>query len=135
MKVHGSCHCKQITYEAEVDPARVGVCNCNDCQVLTGSAFRVNVPASADSFRLLTGTPRAYIKTTAASGSRRRQFFCPNCGAPVAATEDSDNPSVYVLRIGCLDQKAQLPPQRRIWCGSALPWSQDISDVPGLDTQ
>ena len=33
MKVHGSCHCGQITYEADVDPERVGLCNCTDCQV------------------------------------------------------------------------------------------------------
>jgi hypothetical protein len=32
LKVEGSCHCGQITYEAEVDPDRVGLCNCTDCQ-------------------------------------------------------------------------------------------------------
>ena len=36
MKVTGSCHCGQITYEAEVDPETVRVCHCTDCQKLTG---------------------------------------------------------------------------------------------------
>ena len=110
MKVNGSCHCGAITYEAEVDPERVGVCHCTDCQVLTGSAFRVSVPAPAQTFRLLTGHPKTYLKT-ADSGAKRRHSFCPNCGTPIAASADSDNPPAYSLRVGCLAQKAQLAPK------------------------
>jgi hypothetical protein len=134
MKVNGSCHCGQITYEAEVDPQRVSLCNCADCQMLTGSAFRVSVPADAQSFRILTGNPKVYVKT-ADSGARRRHSFCPNCGAPVAASADTDVPPGYSLRVGCLVQKAQLPPTRRIWCKSALAWAQNVSSVPGIEGQ
>lgn len=134
MKVNGSCHCGEITYEAEVDPERVGICHCTDCQVLTGSAYRVSVPAPAQSFRLLTGRPKAYLKI-ADSGVRRRHVFCPNCGSPVTASADSDSPPMYSLRVGCLAQKALLPPKRRIWCKSALAWAQDISAVPGIEGQ
>ena len=134
MKVHGACHCGRITYEAEVDPARVGICHCTDCQMLTGSAFRVSVPAPAGSYRLLTGSPKVYVKT-ADSGTKRRHSFCPDCGTPVAATADSDQPEFYSLRVGCLRERADLPPRRRIWCKSALPWSQDVSGVPGIEGQ
>jgi hypothetical protein len=134
MKVNGACHCGQIRYEAEVDPARVGICNCTDCQVLTGSAFRVSVPAEPGTFRLLSGTPKVYVKT-ADSGNRRRHAFCPNCGAPVSAAADTDDPPTYTLRVGCLAQKGQLPPRRRIWCRSALGWAQDVSAVPGIEGQ
>ena len=134
MKVHGACHCGQITYEAEVDPAKVGLCNCTDCQMLTGSAFRVSVPAPAATYRLLRGQPKVYVKT-ADSGARRRHSFCPNCGTPVAATADSDDPPFYSLRVGCLRERADLPPRRRIWCKSALAWAQDVSGVPGIDGQ
>src|SRR4030095_6708295 len=94
MRVNGSCHCGQITYEAEVDPERVRVCNCTDCQVLTGSAFRVSVAAKAQTFRLLTGRPKVYVKT-GDSGAKRRHAFCPNCGTPVTASADSDDPPSY----------------------------------------
>jgi hypothetical protein len=50
MKVTGRCHCGQISFEAEVDPATVRVCHCTDCQTLTGTAFRTNVAS-------LPGTP------------------------------------------------------------------------------
>jgi hypothetical protein len=132
MHVTGSCHCGQVTYEAEVDPAKVGICNCTDCQVLSGSAYRVTVTAPAETFKLLTGRPKVYVRT-ADSGNRRRHAFCPNCGAPVSASADSDSPPLYGLRVGCLAQKAQLPPQRRIWCVSALGWAQDVSTLPGSE--
>jgi hypothetical protein len=134
MKVEGSCHCGQIAYVAEIDPSHVGLCNCTDCQVLTGSAFRVSVPCLPGTFRLLRGTPTIYVKT-AQSGRKRRHSFCPNCGAPVAATADTDSPDTYSLRVGCLVQKAELPPWRQIWCESALAWVHDLNDVPGTARQ
>jgi hypothetical protein len=134
MKVQGSCHCGQITYEAEVDPARVGLCNCTDCQMLTGSAFRVSVPAPRESFRLLSGQPKEYVKT-ADSGAKRAHAFCPNCGTPVYAKAAIGETPAYSLRVGCLKQKAQLPPQRRIWCKSALEWSQNVSGILGQERQ
>jgi hypothetical protein len=134
MKVQGACHCGQITYEAEIDPDQVVLCNCTDCQTLTGSGFRVSVPAPAATYRALGGKAKVYVKT-ADSGTKRRHSFCPNCGTPVWATADSDSPPAYTLRVGGLRQRAQLPPKKRIWCKSALPWSQDVSGVPGIEGQ
>jgi hypothetical protein len=28
MRVNGGCHCGNLKYEAEIDPARVGICHC-----------------------------------------------------------------------------------------------------------
>lgn len=129
MKVDGRCHCRKITYEADVDPAMVGICHCTDCQMLTGSAYRVAVPAARESFRLLSGKPKVYVKT-ADSGTRRAHSFCPDCGTPVHSSSVDPDPPTYSLRVGCLAQRAQLPPTRQIWCGSAVPWSADVSAVP-----
>jgi len=134
MKVHGSCHCGQVAYEAEVDPEKVTLCSCTDCQALTGSAFRVSVPAPKASFKLLRGQPKTYIKT-ADSGAKRRHSFCPNCGSPVAATADTDDPPSYSLRVGCLAQRAQLPPRKRLWCRSELEWAQNTGAIPGTEFQ
>ena len=46
MKIDGACHCGAIAYQAEIDPQRVRLCHCTDCQVLTGSAFRFTAPAA-----------------------------------------------------------------------------------------
>ena len=134
MRVQGSCHCGQITYEAEIEPDSAHICNCSDCQMLTGSAFRVSVRAPKATFRLLTGQPKVYVKT-ADSGTRRRHAFCPDCGTPVSASADTDDPPTYSLRVGCLKQRAQISPNKRIWCKSALVWAQNISTLPARDAQ
>ena len=133
MKVHGSCHCGAIAWEGTVDPARVAVCHCGDCQRLSGSAIRASVPAKAEDFVLLRGEPTRYVKT-AESGNRRVQAFCGLCGTPLYAT-DLDNPKIFNLRVGALAERADLPPQRQIWCEAALPWTADLLDVPGTPKQ
>jgi hypothetical protein len=133
MKVHGKCHCGQITYSAEIDPAAVYLCHCSDCQILTGSAYRTNVPAPSESFVLHAGEPKSYIKT-ADSGNKRRHAFCSNCGSPVYSC-DINEPKTFSLRVGCLDERAQLRPQRQIWCDSALAWSNDLSAIHGIARQ
>jgi len=119
MKIDGRCHCGEITFEAEVDPNMASICHCTDCQTLTGSAFRVNIPASAEHF-VLRGTPNTYVKT-AESGNKRRHAFCGNCGTPIYACA-IDNPRVYGLRVGTTTQRAAFKPQRQGWRRSALGW-------------
>ena len=133
MKVDGRCHCGNITYEAEIDPETVGICHCTDCQRLTGTAYRTTVRAAAAGFVLKTGQPTIYIKT-GDSGTKRAHAFCPVCGTPVYAAALID-PTVYSLRLGTIEQRAALTPRRQAWCRSALPWSQDLRDLPRLDHQ
>jgi hypothetical protein len=133
MNVTGSCHCGNVTYEAIVDPAHVSICHCTDCQRLTGSAYRVTVRARRDDFRLRSGSPKTYIKT-GDSGAKRAQVFCPDCGSPLYVY-GVDNPVTYGLRVGCIDQRRELPPQRQIWCRSALEWSMNIADLPKRDRE
>jgi hypothetical protein len=123
-----------VSYRAEIDPEKVSLCNCTDCQMLTGSAFRVSVPASKDHFHLASGQLKTYVKT-ADSGAKRVHAFCPNCGTPVYACANVEDPLSYTLRVGCLKQRAQLPPKKRIWCKSALGWAQDVSGVPANERQ
>jgi hypothetical protein len=133
MHVNGSCHCGRICYEADVDPALVSACHCTDCQVLSGSAYRVSVRAPAARFKLTSGTPKTYVKT-ADSGNRRVHAFCADCGAPVYACALAD-PPFYSLRVGGLQQRAQLPPRQQIWCRSAVPWSANLGGVAQQERQ
>ena len=132
MKVEGACHCGQISFEAEIDPDRVRICHCTDCQTLSGSPYRASVPADAATFTL-RGTPKTYVKT-ADSGTRRVHAFCPECGSPVYSAAISD-PPFYSLRVGALAQRDQLPPRRQIWCQSALPWSMNVDAVAKVQRQ
>ncbi len=130
MHVDGSCHCGCIRYEAGIDPGKVIICHCTDCQVLSSSAFRMVVLAEQGTFRLLGGEPTVYIKT-ADSGRKRAHAFCPRCGTPMYATPPGDNPEQhYGLRVGSIRQRAQLRPSRQLWCTSAFEWVDAIASVP-----
>src|SRR5688572_1836201 len=106
MKIDGSCHCGFITYEAEIDPQKVGVCHCTDCQSLTGSAFTTSVSTDKEDFRLLSGQPKVYVKT-AESGAKRAQGFCPQCGSRIYAAAEID-PQTFNLRVGTIRQRREL---------------------------
>jgi hypothetical protein len=132
MQVDGACHCGAITFTAVVDPNRVMVCHCTDCQVLTGSAFRVVVPASIETF-VLHGEPTRYVKV-AESGAKRTQAFCSVCGSPVFAMA-VENPTQVSLRVGLLRQRNQLSPSLQIWKRSTSSWINALVFVPGCEQQ
>ena len=127
MRIDGGCHCGHIRYEAVIDPEKVAICHCTDCQTLSGSAYRTVVPAPAGEFRLLAGQPKIYVKT-AESGNQRAQAFCPECGTPIYSAALADTPA-YFLRVGSIRQRAQLPPKLQNWCRSALGWTMDLKGV------
>lgn len=126
MKIDGGCHCGAIKYEAEIDPAKVMICHCTDCQTLSGSVFRTVVPAAAAQFRLLAGKPKLYIKT-AESGNKRQQAFCGDCGTPIYSAAIENTPA-YSLRVGTIRQRAELKPKEQAWRRSALKW---LPEFPG----
>ena len=134
MQVTGSCHCGAIRFDADIHTQKVSVCHCTDCQQLTGTAFRLSVPAAAGSFHLLDGTPRVYLKK-ADSGRIREHGFCEICGTPLYATSPGPEPRVYNIRAGALPQAQRelLRPSRQIWYRSRLRWLPPITDAPAID--
>ncbi|MDQ3959198.1 MAG: GFA family protein [Pseudomonadota bacterium] len=133
MRIEGGCHCGSITYEAEIDPERVYLCHCTDCQTLTGSAFSTSDPAAREAFTLRTGQLKLYVKT-AESGRKRAQAFCPECGTRIYAATVSD-PQTFNIRVGTVAQRAGLRPRTQLWCRSALPWVMNLGSVRKIATQ
>jgi hypothetical protein len=131
MKIDGACHCGSITYNADIDPRRVVICHCTDCQTLSGSAYRVTVPVAAERFTI-SGTPTLYTKT-AESGKKRFQAFCPKCGSPIFSSDATGSPAVYNIRVGTVRQRNQLVPSVQIWCRSAQPWVSDLRQITRVD--
>jgi hypothetical protein len=58
MKIDGRCHCGYVTFEAEADPERTTICNCTDCQTMSGAPLRAVIIAHPGTFVLLSGKPR-----------------------------------------------------------------------------
>jgi hypothetical protein len=132
MQINGACHCGRVSFTAQIDPTRVMICHCSDCQTLSGAPFRAVAVAPYDTL-VLHGETKSYVKV-AESGNKRAQVFCPHCATPLFATAPQ-NPTSVVIRLGCVAQRAQLVPAAQIWQRSALPWLRDLHDVPGSSGQ
>lgn len=134
MKIDGGCHCGSIHYEAEVDPAKVVICHCTDCQTLSGSAFRTVVPTIEGTFTLLSGTPKVYVKV-GESGNRRELTFCPDCGTPIYSALAGEGAKVLALRVGAIRQRDQLIPREQYWFRSSQAWLNDLPAIGRRDKQ
>ena len=132
MNINGACHCGKVSFSAQIDPEKVMICNCADCQTLSGAPFRTIVPAPIESFKL-TGVTKSYVKV-AESGSQRAQVFCPECGTPLYSSA-VENVQQVMLRLGCVSQRSQLKPVFQLWQRSAAPWLSEIGSIPGVQTQ
>jgi hypothetical protein len=134
MRIDGRCHCGYITYEAEIDPEKVMICHCTDCQTLSGSAFRTVVFTRENTFKLLSGELKIYVKT-GESGTQRPQSFCPECGTPIYSSTMGEGPKVHVIRVGTVRQRDQLIPKLQLWCRSSQQWLSGLSSIPKSEKQ
>ena len=134
MHVDGNCHCGAIRYEAEIEPKRVGICHCTDCQTFSGGAFRASVLVGEANFRLIEGDPAVYEKV-AESGAMRKLAFCAKCGTHVFGMTAGTDARSYSVRVGTLAQRADLAPVAQVWARSSLPWLEDLSGLHRIETQ
>jgi hypothetical protein len=134
MKIDGSCHCGYVTYDAEADPERTAICNCTDCQTLSGAPFRAVISTTSEKFRILSGEPTIYVKI-AESGAKREQAFCPRCGSPIYSASTGEGQKFIGIRVGTVRQRNQLVPKAQIWTRSRQAWINDIASIPSFETQ
>src|ERR1700743_3702156 len=124
MHIDGQCHCGRGTYQADIDPAKVSIFHCTDCQSLTGSPYRVTVICSEGDVRLTGVAPKIYGKCGDNSRIRNHAFFGEG-GSPLLTTGEG-GPDDFGIRWGSIRQRAALKPMRQIWCRSAAPWINDL---------
>ena len=96
----GSCHCKRVRFEADIDLARTTTtrCNCTSCW----KRRWWGVGVKPDCFRLLSGLDDL-VKWRPAAGPGG---FCRHCGVAVFASVDAAewNDGAYVsVNVPCLD--------------------------------
>ena len=80
------------------------------------------------------GSPKTYIKV-ADSGNKRAQVFCAECGSHLYAHAAIEKPEHVGLRVGCLQERAALVPSKRIWCRSALAWSENLQGLQEVERE
>ncbi len=125
MNISGGCFCGAIEYKAEIDENRVGVCHCRDCQIFSGSAFRLSSAVSPGSFEITKGAPHHFDKK-ADSGKVRRMAFCGTCGTHLSAAPiDPDEEGAFVsVRLATSKEFHKLKPAGELFCESRVAWME-----------
>jgi hypothetical protein len=72
MKIDGRCHCGYVTFEAEADPETTTICNCTDCQTMSGAPLRAIIITHPGTFVLPSGQPRNIERPPIAEMSVRK---------------------------------------------------------------
>ena len=121
-KVEGGCLCGNIRYKSEAEPLVTVLCNCINCQKLSGGAYSLNVVLPKGSLDI-QGDMTTYVDT-GDSGQTLDRNFCARCGSPISS-EPSAMDTITVLKAGTLDDTSWVRPVMEIYCDSAQEWTRE----------
>lgn len=97
MQYKGSCHCGQISFQAEGEISEVLSCNCSICQ-RKGSLLWF-IPRNK--FKLLT--PEKDMSTYTFNKRFIKHHFCPKCGIhPFAEASDKAGKPMAAINVRCI---------------------------------
>ena len=121
----GGCACGKVRYTAKGDPRFACICQCRDCQLLTGATHAA--PFCHDPEMLIVrGELARHLRQTEA-GHTVTQFRCAECGSPIYGLT-TRAPAIAMVMAGTLDDPAAVAPDRIFFAESRIPW--DHASVP-----
>ena len=126
----GGCACGQLRYAARGKPLIVHCCHCSHCQRETGSAFATNLLIEADRLSF-TGEVETIV-TPSASGQGQRIIRCPKCHVAVSSHYPGAGDAFHFLRVGTLDERADIVPDVHIYTATKQPWVAIPDGVPAF---
>lgn len=99
-KTTGGCVCGAIRYETQTEPEFSIICQCRDCQRISGGGH-------AASFAVMTGATTVsgepvFFETTADNANSVSSGCCGNCGNPVLK-KPSGYPQYLFIHAATLD--------------------------------
>jgi hypothetical protein len=128
-----SCACGRLRVNVAGEPARVGICNCTQCQRRTGAAFAVAAFFPTAQVSAIEGAHQAF-KRSSDSGRSVEYHFCPECGSTVFWYREA-TPDLTAISVGCFTDPAFPPPKGAIWAAHKLDWVEFPDGMPVLDSQ
>lgn len=128
-----SCSCGQLRVTATGEPARVGICNCTQCQRRTGAAFAIGAFFPKSQISAIEGAHKARRRSSDA-GRDVEYHFCPECGSTVFWYPDVA-PNFAAVAVGCFTEPDFPAPTRAIWAAHKLRWVEFPPGVSVLDAQ
>ncbi|OHX37035.1 hypothetical protein BJL95_20325 [Methylomonas sp. LWB] len=122
----GGCMCGAIRYELQTEPRLSFLCQCRQCQRITGTGHSAEFVAS-EADTMISGALKFY-ELTADSGNIVTSGFCPTCGNPVLK-KSSGYPGMLFFHAATLDNPTVFKPQTVFWAASHQPWDYVNPDL------
>lgn len=130
--LEGGCDCGSVRYRLNDKPLFVHCCHCRWCQRETGSAFALNALIETGQLEVLAGESER-IDTPTNSGKGQQIFRCPKCRIALWSHYAGAGDAISFVRVGTLDEPAQLKPDVHIFTRSKQPWIELPEDTPAFE--
>ena len=121
----GGCACRNVRFRLEGAPRFAFLCQCRDCQKMTGSDHAAQVCHDADRFSS-EGETLTWERTTAAETTVTKHV-CPICASPLWGTT-TRAPTIVMIMAGALDDPNSVTPDRIFFADERITW--DHASVP-----
>lgn len=125
----GGCACGAVRYEARGEPLGGAHCQCRDCQRRSGTSHSSVLLFPRDAVAV-SGTVK-YHETIADSGSRVARGFCPECGSPLLAYNETLSFFLSVTAAS-LDDPERFKPMVVAYAASAPTWGYMDPALPAF---
>ncbi|MGH1541224.1 MAG: GFA family protein [Arenicella sp.] len=119
LPITGGCSCGDIRYEAASGPEFSLMCQCRQCQRITGTGHAAQFVVPTISTRV--EGELNYFQYTADSEHKVDSGFCGRCGNPVLK-KTTGHPQWLFFHAATLDEPAQFVPDRVVWQEQGQPW-------------
>ena len=130
MKIDGRCHCGYVSFEAEADPETTTICNCTDCQTMSGAPFRAVIITQPGTFVLFRKTTDIERPPTAETSPPR---ILSALWDRAVFDGGYREPKAYPVWVGVVRQRNELVPRRQGFIRSQQAWVNDIASMPKFD--
>ena len=115
----GGCACGSIRYETQAEPEFSIICQCRQCQRISGAGHAASFAVMADA-TTLNGDLK-YFETTADDGNTVSSGFCMNCGNPILK-KTSGFPQYIFFHAATLDDPDAFEPQMVVYSEFGRSW-------------
>ncbi|GFO71277.1 hypothetical protein BJAS_P0635 [Bathymodiolus japonicus methanotrophic gill symbiont] len=115
----GQCLCSSVQYEIEGEPQLSFLCQCRQCQKITGTGHSAELVVS-EKVVSIAGKLQGY-EMKSDNGNTVVSQFCPTCGNPIYK-KSAGFPSLLFFHAATLESPNIFNPQRVFWASSSQSW-------------
>lgn len=129
MERQGGCACGAIRFRITAPVLGVGACHCTDCRKMAGGGPNYVALVPVPALVISQGEARIF-HSKGDSGADIGRAFCADCGTPLWSVPA--NEPFVTIKLGALDDSADLAPRMHIYTGSAPAWQVIPDDLPAF---